>query len=99
MGRGCDPRGRPYTTFRDAIVQKRSKAQKRRKNEVINFLYLTISKISTKNLKIMNPINEIMHLKSFTVGFDMENRMQCESAQNRPRPQQSVARPSRCIAG
>lgn len=43
-------------------VQKRSKAQKRRKNEVINFLYLTISKISTKNLKIMNPINEIMHL-------------------------------------
>lgn len=39
---------------------------------MINFLYLTISKISTKNLKIMNPINEIMHLKSFTVGFDME---------------------------
>lgn len=32
---------------------------------MINFLYLTISKISTKNLKIMNPINEIMHLKSF----------------------------------
>lgn len=29
---------------------------------MINFLYLTISKISTKNLKIMNPINEIMHL-------------------------------------
>ena len=20
MGRGCDPRGRPYTTFRDAIL-------------------------------------------------------------------------------
>lgn len=39
---------------------------------MINFLYLTISKISTKNLKIMNPTNEIMHLKSFTVGFDME---------------------------
>lgn len=66
---------------------------------MINFLYLTISKISTKNLKIMNPINEIMHLKSFTVGFDMENRMQCESAQNRPRLGQSVARRSRCIAG
>lgn len=66
---------------------------------MINFLYLTISKISTKNLKIMNPINEIMHLKSLRVSFDMENRMQCESAQNRPRPQQSVARPSRCIAG
>lgn len=66
---------------------------------MINILYLTISKISTKNLKIMNPINETMHLKSFTVGFDMENRMRCESAQNRPRPQQSVARPSRCIAG
>lgn len=32
---------------------------------MINILYLTISKISTKNLKIMNPINEIMHLKSF----------------------------------
>jgi len=47
---------------------------------VINILYLTISKISTKNLKIMNPINEITHLKSFKVGFDMENRMRCESA-------------------
>lgn len=66
---------------------------------MISILYLTISKLSTKNLKIMNPINEIMHLKSFTVGFDMENRMRCESAQNRPRPQQIVARTSRRIAG
>lgn len=32
---------------------------------MINILYLMISNISTKNLKIMNPINEIMHLKSF----------------------------------
>ena len=48
---------------------------------MINILYLTISKISTKNLKIMNPINETMHLKSFTVGFDMENR--CDANQRR----------------
>ena len=25
MGRGCDPRGRPYTTFRDAIKMPGSK--------------------------------------------------------------------------
>lgn len=56
---------------------------------MINFLYLTISKISTKNLKIMNPINEIMHLKSFTVGFDMEktgcdaNRRRTDHARNK----------------
>lgn len=49
---------------------------------MINFLYLTISKISTKNLKIMNPINEIMHLKSFTVGFDME-KTGCNANQRR----------------
>lgn len=57
---------------------------------MISILYLTISKLSTKNLKIMNPINEIMHLKSFTVGFDMENRMRCESAQNRPARNKSL---------
>lgn len=33
--------------------------------QAITTLYFTVSKISTKNLKIMNPINEIMHLKSF----------------------------------
>ena len=48
--------------------------------QAITTLYFTVSKISTKKLKIMNPINEIMHLKSFKVGFDMENRMRCESA-------------------
>ena len=48
---------------------------------MINILYLTISKISTKNLKIMNPINEIMHLKSFKVSFDMETG--CDTNQRR----------------